>query len=71
MAPKSVPRSERYDVPQQFIELAQRRTEFLFRHMTYGDMPMRHILASAYLQGMNDCVEAMDRRGLIDPVTRP
>jgi len=64
MAPKPVIRSERYDVPEPFIALAQRRTEFLFRHMAYGDMPMRHILASAYLQGMNDCVDAMEAKGL-------
>jgi hypothetical protein len=71
MSPRPQPRSERYDVPEPFIDLARRRTEFLFRHMTYGDMPMRHILASAYLQGMNDCVEAMDKRGLLNPVSPP
>jgi hypothetical protein len=65
MSRRPEPRSERYDVPQQFMDLAQRRTEFLFRHITYGDMAMKHVLASAYLQGMNDCVEAMDRRGCL------
>jgi hypothetical protein len=63
MAPRKVVRSERYDVPQQFIELAQRRTEFLFRHIQYGDMPMRHVIASAYLQGMSDCTDALEAKG--------
>lgn len=58
MAPRTVVRSERYDVPQQFVELAQRRTEFLFRHIQFGDMPMRHVIASAYLQGISDAIEA-------------
>lgn len=63
MAPPKVIRSERYDVPQPFIELAQRRTEFLFRHIQFGDMPMRHVIASAYLQGMSDCADAMEAKG--------
>jgi hypothetical protein len=63
MAPKPVIRSERYDVPQQFIELAERRMEFLFRHIQYGDMPMRHVIASAYLQGMSDCADALEAKG--------
>jgi hypothetical protein len=64
MAPPKVIRSERYDVPQQFMELAQRRTEYLFRHLQYGDMAMKHVIASAYFQGMNDCVDAMEAKGL-------
>jgi hypothetical protein len=68
MAPRTVVRSERYDVPQQFIELAQRRTEFLFRHIQFGDMPMRNVIASAYLQGMSDCADALEARGRISAV---
>ena len=67
MAPPKVVRSERYDVPQPFAELAQRRTEFLFRHIQYGDTPMKMIIASAYLQGLSDGVEAMDRRDMLKP----
>lgn len=63
MAPRAVVRSERYDVPQPFIDLAQRRTEFLFRHIQFGDMPMRHVIASAYLQGMSDCADALEAKG--------
>lgn len=69
MAPPKVIRSERYDVPQQFHDLAQRRTEFLFRHIQHGDMPMRHVIASAYFQGMNDCVDTLDARDLIKDST--
>jgi hypothetical protein len=30
--------------------------------MTYGEKPMKIVLASAYLQGMNDAVDAIDAR---------
>ena len=53
------------EVPKSAVELARKRTEFLFRHMQYGDSPMRMILASAYLQGMNDMFDALEARGLI------
>ncbi|MFZ5713079.1 MAG: hypothetical protein ACOY3N_09585 [Bradyrhizobium sp.] len=62
MAPKRIIRSERYDVPQQFVDLAERRTEFLFRHIQYSNMTMRAVLASAYLQGMSDCANALEAR---------
>lgn len=65
MAPRSIPRSERVDLPAPFMDLAQRRTEFLFQHMTYGDLSMRRVLASAYLQGMSDVVDALDARNRI------
>jgi hypothetical protein len=54
--------SKDYEVPSAMIDLAQRRTEFLFRLMTYGDIPMRSVLASAYMQGMNDMFQAMEKR---------
>lgn len=63
MAPKKVIRSELYEVPQPFIDLAQRRTEFLYRHIQSGDMPMRHVICSAYLQGMSDCADALQAKG--------
>lgn len=65
MAPRSIPRSERIDLPAPFVDLAKRRTEFLFNHMTYGDMSMRMVLACAYVQGMTDGVDALIARNLI------
>lgn len=65
MAPPKAIRSERYDVPQEFMDLAQRRTEYLFRHIQFGDAPMRFVIASAYFQGMNDAVDALDAKGRI------
>lgn len=64
MAPPKVSRSERYDVPQQFMELAQRRTEYLFPHIKWN-MTLKDALASAYFQGMNDAVAALDARDRI------
>lgn len=62
MAPRISPRYERIDVPHRFINLAQRRTEFLFHIMTYGDQPVRLVLASAYLQGVGDAADAIDAK---------
>ena len=62
MAPRSRPRYESVDIPAPFIDLAQRRTEFLFHVMTWGDKSMRIVLASTYLQGINDVVDAMDNK---------
>lgn len=56
---------ERIDVPDRFVDLAQRRTEFLFHVMTYGDLPMKLVLASAYLQGLGDAADALEKRGTI------
>ena len=53
---------ERVDVPPRFIDLAQRRTEFLFHVMTYGDQPMKLVLASAYLQGLGDAADALEAK---------
>jgi hypothetical protein len=57
--------------PTSAIELAQKRTEFLFRCMAYGDTSMPMILASAYIQGMNDMFDALERRGLIADLEEP
>lgn len=54
------PRSQRYDVPWKLLDLAQRRTEFIFAHVTYGDIPLRRALACAYAQGLADAGEAND-----------
>jgi hypothetical protein len=50
------------EVPTAMIDVAKRRTEFLFRYMHYGDRPLREILASAYMQGMTDMFDVMERR---------
>jgi len=62
MAPRKRPMYERIDVPACFVDLAQRRTEFLFHVMTYGDQPMKSVLASAYLQGLGDAADAIENR---------
>lgn len=62
VAPRPAPRYERIDIPHQFRDLAERRTQFLFHVMTWGDQSMRTVLASAYLQGINDAVDAVDNK---------
>jgi hypothetical protein len=64
MGRRAIHRSERYDVPAPFIDLAQRRTEFLFRHLQFGNTPLHIIISSAYLQGMSDVVDTMDAKGM-------
>lgn len=71
MAPRPRPMYERVDVPPQFVDLAERRTEFLFHVMNYGNQPMRLVLASAYLQGLGDAadaIEARDKRSKPEPL---
>ena len=46
------------------LDVAKRRTDFLYRHIEWGS-PMHQILASAYMQGMNDMLDAMDAAGMI------
>lgn len=65
MAPRMAPRSERIDLPAPFVDLAKRRTEFLFNRMTYGDMSMRMVLACAYVQGMTDGVDALIAKNML------
>ena len=62
MAPRSRPQYEQIDVPQPFIDLAQRRTEFLFHVAQWSDVSMRNVLASAYLQGLGDAADAIENR---------
>jgi len=75
MAPRPRPTYESVDVPARFIDLAQRRTEFLFHVMTWGDKSMRIVLASAYLQGLGDAADALeakaDREKLPGPPPNP
>lgn len=56
------PEYETIDVPRNFIDLAERRTEFLFHVMRYGRQSIQTILASAYLQGVEDGATAMERK---------
>jgi hypothetical protein len=65
MAPRHKSRSRRINLPEPFVDLAKRRTEFLFDHAMYGDMPMRLLLACAYLQGMSDAAEALDAKDIL------
>lgn len=62
MAPRPVERYERVDVPPQFVDLAKRRTSFLFHVMRFGEQPMHTVLASAYLQGLGDAADALENK---------
>lgn len=57
--------SHNVEVPAPMIDLAERRTEFLFRHIQYSPTPMRTILASAYIQGMNDMFNSLENAKMI------
>lgn len=67
---KRRPDYEMIDVPRPFVDLAERRTAFLFHVMQFGRQPVQSILASAYLQGIQDGATAMERR-LTGSVTHP
>lgn len=61
-----VPPWNKVDVPPASMAFAEKRVEYLqgvlFLH------PIRYLLACAYLQGINDCVEAHIRNpNLADP----
>lgn len=58
-------KTKEVEIPQSMIGLAERRTEFLFRHMQYGPNPMKTILASAYMQGMNDMFDVLENARMI------
>lgn len=66
---KQKPIYEDIDVPNQFMDLATRRTEFLFHVMTHRDKPLRIVLASAYLQGSWDAAQAMEHK--VEIVAKP
>lgn len=65
MAKRAVGRSYDAEVTPGIVTLAERRTEFLFFHMRYGRGNMTNTLASAYLQGMNDMFDALEKRGYL------
>lgn len=54
------PASTKRVVPDRFLRLARDRTEHLHRHC--ANEPIRNLLASAYLQGIEDAVETHIRR---------
>jgi len=61
------PRATREEVPQQFIDYAKRRTAFL--GAVALEQPLDYLLACAYLQGINDCVQAhVNRPDILPPV---
>jgi hypothetical protein len=71
VAPKPTPRFERVDLPAKFLDLAHRRTQYLFHVMTWTNDSMKSILASAYLQGINDASDALENKAKREGVTPP
>lgn len=62
MAPRSRPHyTVRRDIPPGVHELACTRTAFLFEVMRYGTS-MRDVLASAWLQGIEDAAQTIRHR---------
>lgn len=62
IARKPAPRSERFEVPRHFMDLARRRIEFLFHVKRLGETPLHSVLAFAYLQGIDDAAQAADHQ---------
>lgn len=62
MGRKKYPEYETIDVPRNFIDLAERRTAYLFHVMQFRHQSLRTILASAYLQGIGDGADAIEHR---------
>lgn len=54
------PRVQRVDIPHRFVDLAERRTAFLFELVRHQDLTV--LFASAYLQGAADAAEAMENQ---------
>jgi hypothetical protein len=55
----SLPRFQRYDAPREVVDLARRRTEFLTR--LAFDLSPQNLAMCAYLQGIRDASEALER----------
>lgn len=51
------PQFERFAVPLDIVDLAKRRTAFLFR--IASTMRTENVLANAYLQGMADAADVI------------
>ena len=51
----TIPRWEKVEVPEAAMQLAEQRVQYL-RYVAL-DYPLVYLLASAYLQGINDCVQ--------------
>lgn len=62
MGRKKYPEYEAIDVPRNFVDLAERRTDYLFHVMRFGQQSLKLILASAYLQGVNDGATAIEHK---------
>ena len=53
---------KRIEVPEQFISLAQRRTQdFLSAWIWTNPMDLKMLMASCYLQGVEDGARAVER----------
>lgn len=62
MPRKAAPQHRRDHIARQFMHLARRRSEFLFRVMPDSGSPLHNILASSYLQGFSDASEAINHQ---------
>lgn len=65
---------ERIEIPQQHFQFASRRmkgfVEFAADLARFGTLDLVNLAASAYLQGLSDCLEAMERRGMALTIDR-
>ncbi len=59
MAPRKVPRYERFTVTHNEDRIARERTDYLLRMV---DRPLSDLIANAYLQGICDAAETMANR---------
>lgn len=62
MSPK--PRYQRVELPAEFVDLALRRTAFLFELTRQQNLAF--LFASAYLQGASDVAETMRHKENLD-----
>ena len=54
--------SEPIEVPRGVVDLARRRTAFAMDRLMHYDFSLRMALASAYVQVMNDAIDALSSR---------
>jgi hypothetical protein len=60
MGKRSTRPSARFHVERDVLDLAERRTEFLMNPVPVNILPLRRLLACAYVQGMRDAAESLD-----------
>lgn len=61
------PASDRVEVPPGAFKLARERTAHLHRHV---EQPVTELLGHAYLQGINDAMQVIERTGWLPPAQR-